>query len=113
MAMTLRQYMDGRLRWIMFEKGLQTEWNYLNQIVNSEAGSGITGGTTVLSTSDITAATGVQKSALATFSGTFAPGAEAGGTGFTVPPADLSGVVGPAPRRQAFPYPTSGFRTNT
>jgi hypothetical protein len=99
MGMTLRQYMDDRLRWIMFEKGLQVEWNYLNQIINSLAGSGVTGGTTDLGTVDITAATGLNKSTTKTFSGTFASGAQAGGSGFLVPPGDTAGNVGPNPQR--------------
>jgi len=110
MGMTLRQFMDGRLRWVMFEKGLQTEWNYLNQIINSETGSGMTAGSAVYGSADITAATGIGKSAGNTFSGTFAPGAEAGGSGFTVPPADISGTVGPTPLRQSQKLPTAGFR---
>jgi hypothetical protein len=113
MGMTLRQYMDDRLRWVMFEKGLQAEWNYLNQIVNSLAGSGVTGGTTELGTVDLTAATGVNKNASKTFSGTFAPGAQAGGTGFTVPPGDIAGNVGPNPARISQRIPTAGFRINT
>jgi len=110
MGMTLRQYMDDRLRWVMFEKGLQTEWNYLNQIINSLCGSGFTASTTVLGTADITAATGLNKNTNATFSGTFASGAQAGGTGFTVPPGDIAGNVGPGPQRLSQRLPTAGFR---
>jgi|SRR5215831_5447338 len=113
MGMTLRQYMDDRLRWVMFEKGLQVEWNYLNQIVNSLCGSGFTASTTEFGTADLTAATGINKNTTKTFSGTFASGAQAGGTGFTVPPADLAGIVGPPPPRISFKVPTAGFRTTT
>jgi len=117
MGMTLRQYMDERLRWIMFEKGLQVEWNYLNQIINSLCCSGFTASTTILESADITAATGLNKNTAKTFSGTFATGAQAGGTGFTVPPADIAGSttagVGLAPPRQSQRVPTSGFRVST
>jgi hypothetical protein len=113
MGMTLRQYMDGPLRWALYEKGLVHIWNQLNQIVNSEAGSGVTGGTTILGSIDITAATGLQKDGSATakgLSGIFATGAESGTTAFKVPPMDPGGNVGPNPQRISERIPRAGFR---
>lgn len=115
MGMTLRQFMDGPVRWTLFEKGLQTLWNQLNQIINSECGSGFTAGTTILGTADITAATGLNKDSTATakgLSGIFAVGAESGATAFKVPPTDPGGNVGPTPQRLSNRIPTAGFRDN-
>lgn len=123
MGMTLRQFHDAQ-RWYFFEKGLQNLWNQYNQIINSEAGSGITGGTTLLSGADITASTGLNKdgTAAATLSGIFASGSEHGATGFDTPPADPAGNVGPHPKRllpgqattiaAATPPPMAGFRVS-
>jgi hypothetical protein len=113
MPYTLRQFMDGPMRWALYEVGRQHLWNQLNQIVNSEAGSGITGGTTILGTADITAATGLNKDSTATakgLSGIFAVGAESGTTAFKVPPADPGGNVGPVPQRISERMPKAGFR---
>jgi hypothetical protein len=113
MAMTLRQFLDGPARWKMFEKGLQGLWNQFNQILASESGSGITAGTTVLSTADIAdgAGAGIQKSTLRTISGPFAlTGGEKTVTGMKVQPADPGGAVGPHPARISNQTPSSGFR---
>jgi len=113
MGMTLRQFMDGPVRWGLYEVGRQNLWNQLNQIINSECGSGFTAGTTIFGSADITAATGIQKDSSATakgLSGTFATGAEAGATNFKVPPADPGGNVGPTPQRLSQRMPMAGFR---
>lgn len=112
MAMTLRQFMDGPLRWALYEVGRQHLWNQLNQIINSEAGSGVVASTTILGSLDITAASGLEPDGTAsprTLSGPFSPTAT-GATAFKVPPSDPGGSVGPIPARQTNRKPFAGFR---
>ena len=115
MAVTLTQFLHGPLKWAMAEAKLQVWWNRLNQIIAAEAGSGITGGTTVLGDADLVdgAGTGIQKDVLATISGPFAAsGAEATVTGEKVIPPDPGGSYGPTPARLSNAEPMNGFRNS-
>jgi len=114
MAVTALQFLNGPLRWKMFEKGLQVEWNRLYQLLTSQAGSGVTAGTTVLATLDVTdgAGTGFQKDAGVTVSGPFATtGAEATVKGEKVVESDPAGHYGPTPARRSQDLPMAGFKT--
>ena len=124
MAVTLRQYVDGPLKWAMYEKGLNVQWNRLNQLFSSENGTGIAANTGVLGNALIDDGTGTGYGRLAArpISGPFASaGGEATVSGYTVVPADPGGNYGPTPRRQvgqsvaASPagYPPDGGFRNT
>lgn len=111
MAVTVRQLIDGGLKWAMFEQGLQVWWNRLNQVFSAEIGSTVVAGTTVIGTLDVAdgAGGGIQKTPLRPIAGPFAAtGAEITTSGYKVPPADPGGAVGPHPRRQSQQFPPDG-----
>lgn len=116
MAETLRQFLDGELRWTMAEKGLQVQWNRLNQILASVTpASGVTLGTTDNDAFVVDDGSGgaamirpeATKSVTGPFTGT---GAQATVTGQKVRPADPGGNIGPQPVRLSNTIPRNGFR---
>jgi hypothetical protein len=103
----------NRMRWVMFERGMQVEWNRLNQLLSAVAGSGVVGGTTELDELSVVDGngTGFETNAEATVTGPFAAsGAQATVTGEKVMPADPGGSYGPTPARISQKLPTAGFR---
>ena len=112
MAVTLSQYLDA-IKWRFLERGDQVMWNELKQIANSQSGSGVTAGTTVLGTADITAGTGLQTNNNAGLDGPFAAtGVSEASTAshYDKPRPDPGGNYGPTPQRLSFRVPTGGFR---
>lgn len=118
--MTVQQLLTA-LRFRFTESGMQTVWNQLNQVLQSETPAGITLGDTSIQTYDIadgTGATGaIQLEALVPISGTFsAAQTHSSPNGQKVPPSDPGGSVGPHPLRGppaqgiAVGRPTAGYR---
>ena len=96
MAITARQYLDGELRWVMSEKGLQRYWNNLNQLINSGT-SAITTNIADRNTDVFTVFTANSVAAV-TWSGSWST-TNTSATAMKVVPSDPGGGYGPHPLR--------------